>query len=31
VGLETPSNAFAFNEVILGPAGERLPQLFVSR
>jgi NAD-dependent deacetylase len=25
VGLESPANAFAFDEVFLGPAGERLP------
>jgi NAD-dependent protein deacetylase/lipoamidase len=28
VGLETPANGFAFDEVFLGPAGERLPGLF---
>lgn len=27
VGLETPANAFAFDEIFLGPAGERLPEL----
>ena len=31
VGLETPANAFAFDEVFIGPAGERLPELFGSR
>jgi NAD-dependent deacetylase len=31
VGLETPANSFAFDEVFLGPAGERLPELFDSR
>jgi NAD-dependent deacetylase len=31
VGLETLANAFAFDEIILGLAGERLPQLFASR
>ena len=30
-GLETPANGFAFDEVFLGPAGERLPELFDSR
>jgi NAD-dependent deacetylase len=28
VGLESPLNAYAFDEVILGPSGERLPDLF---
>jgi NAD-dependent deacetylase len=28
VGLESPSNSHAFNRVILGPSGERLPRLF---
>lgn len=28
VGLETPANAFGFDEIFLGPAGARLPQLF---
>jgi len=31
VGLETPANAFAFDEVFLGPAGERLPALLESK
>jgi NAD-dependent deacetylase len=31
VGLESPANAFAFDEVILGPAGERLPALLESK
>src|SRR5271154_3999243 len=31
VGLEIPANAFAFDEVFLGPAGERLPELFDSK
>jgi len=30
VGLETPANAFAFDEIILGRAGEKLPTLIVS-
>jgi NAD-dependent deacetylase len=30
VGLESPANAFAFDEVFLGPAGERLPELLGS-
>jgi NAD-dependent deacetylase len=30
VGLESPANAFAFDEVFLGPAGERLPELLES-
>jgi NAD-dependent protein deacetylase/lipoamidase len=30
LGVESPANAFTFDEVILGPAGERLPQLCVS-
>jgi NAD-dependent deacetylase len=28
VGLESPLNAHAFDEIILGPSGERLPGLF---
>jgi NAD-dependent deacetylase len=31
VGLESPANAFAFDEVLLGPAGERLPALLESK
>ena len=31
VGLESPANAFAFDEIFLGPAGERLPELVRSR
>jgi hypothetical protein len=31
LGLESPTNAFAFDEIFLGPAGERLPELFDSR
>jgi NAD-dependent deacetylase len=31
LGLETPANASGFDEVILGLAGERLPQLFAPR
>ena len=31
VGLESPVNAFAFDEVFLGPAGERLPALLGSK
>jgi NAD-dependent deacetylase len=31
VGLETPANGFAFDEMFLGPAGERLPKLFDSK
>jgi NAD-dependent deacetylase len=30
LGLESPTNAFAFDEVFLGPAGERLPELLGS-
>jgi NAD-dependent deacetylase len=30
VGLESPANAFAFEEVFLGPAGEQLPALIES-
>jgi NAD-dependent deacetylase len=28
VGLEPPANAFAFDEVFFGPAGEQLPRVF---
>lgn len=31
VGLEKPANAFAFDKVILGPAGEQLPALLVRK
>jgi NAD-dependent deacetylase len=31
LGLETPANAFGFDEAILGLAGERLPPLLASR
>ena len=31
VGLESPANAFAFDEVFLEPAGERLPALIESK
>jgi NAD-dependent deacetylase len=31
VGLEAPANAFAFDEVFLGPAGERLPAVFETK
>ena len=31
LGLESPANAFAFDEVLIGPAGERLPALFGRR
>lgn len=30
VGLETPANGFAFDQIILGPAGEQLPKLFTT-
>jgi NAD-dependent deacetylase len=31
VGLESPANAFAFDEVFLGPAGEQLPAMLESK
>jgi len=31
VGLEPPANAFAFDEVFLGPGGERLTALLESK
>jgi len=31
VGPENPANAFAFQEVFLGPAGERLPELLQAK
>jgi NAD-dependent deacetylase len=30
LGLESPANAFAFDDVILGPASERVPELLRS-
>jgi NAD-dependent deacetylase len=31
VGLENPANVTAFQQVFLGPAGERLPELLQSK
>jgi NAD-dependent deacetylase len=31
VGLEPPANGFAFDEIFLGPAGTRLPELLVAK